>query len=104
MGVDVGPALACLADGWGVYQGSELGDVLGQQPVKQVDVGGAQMAEVAVFLQIRVLSLEGLQAWTSAFNRGDGSDRTSLSLQMGWLDIRRGQSVGAQVFADLDGI
>ena len=29
MGVDVGPALARLADGRGVYQRSELGDVLG---------------------------------------------------------------------------
>ena len=104
MGVDVGPALARLADGRGVYQGSELGDVLGQQPVKQVDVGGAQMAEVAVFLQVGVLSLEGLQAWTSAFDHGDGSDHTSLSLQMGRLDIGRGQSVGAQIFANLDGI
>ena len=62
------------------------------------------MAEVAVLLQVGVLSLERLQAWTSAFDHMGGSDHTSLSLQMAGLDIGRGQAVGAQVFADLDGI
>lgn len=87
--VDFGPSLASLSDGGGIDQRSQLGEMIGQESVEQVDIVVSEGAEVE-----KSLNVIGL---------GGQLCKASLLLDVVALCTRGSQTVRLEIFPYGDG-